>query len=298
MSDDNEIIDVEAVEIEDSNNLLALRASTRSRMDTAPPPRWSEEWWAGVSPETRSHRCVAHKANGDRCLKLAIKGATVCRTHGGATRHVKRAARVRLENAAELMAKQLLGIALTADSEGVKLAAIKDALDRAGLKAPSEVVLSQGETKAYEQVFDVIGGTAPDESPDLSSGYGSAGDHTSPAAAYGEYDHGGKAEAGGDVTGDGDTGYADAYPEADEQSPPSSTSPPPRQGRPRDNDRHSQPQHREGRPSGDRPTRREVHITGMAAIRMANEANRDSGVWQEQRAIESGGHVRYREHRR
>ena len=35
-------------------------------------------------------------------------------------------------------------------TKAVKLAAIRDALDRAGLKAPSEVVLSQGEPKAYE----------------------------------------------------------------------------------------------------------------------------------------------------
>ena len=107
-------------------------------------------------PHTQARRCVAHKSNGEPCQKFAIKGATVCKFHGGATRHVKNAARVRLENAANLMAKQLLGIALTADSEAVKLSAIKDALDRGGLKAPAEVVLSQGEPKPYEAVFDGI----------------------------------------------------------------------------------------------------------------------------------------------
>jgi hypothetical protein len=63
------------------------------------------------------------------------------------------------------MAKQLLGIALTADSEAVMLAAVRDALDRAGLKAPSEVVLSQGEPKPYELIFEGIGGTPSGESP-------------------------------------------------------------------------------------------------------------------------------------
>jgi len=81
----------------------------------------------------------------------------VCRFHGGAAKHVKAAARTRLENAADRMARQLLGIALTADSEAVMLAAVKDALDRAGLKAPSEVVLSQSDPKPYEQVFGEIG---------------------------------------------------------------------------------------------------------------------------------------------
>jgi hypothetical protein len=37
------------------------------------------------------------------------------------------------------MAKALLGIAQSAESEAVKLAAVKDALDRAGLKAPTQV---------------------------------------------------------------------------------------------------------------------------------------------------------------
>lgn len=189
MSNEDNVIDVEEVEIVDSDNLPAVRASTQSRMDTDPPPRWSEEWWAGVSPETRSHRCVAHKSNGERCLKLAIKGATVCRTHGGATRHVRRAARARLENAADLMARQLLGIALTAEGEAVKLAAIKDALDRAGLKPPAEVVLSQGEAKPYETVFDSIASGSRTESrrarglpdtDDNSAGF-EVGEHDTPA---------------------------------------------------------------------------------------------------------------------
>lgn len=273
MSDDREVIDVEAVEIADSPNLPAVQASTRTRIDTGSVPRWSEEWWAGVSPETRARRCVAHKSNGERCLKLAIKGATVCRTHGGATKHVKRAARARLENAADLMAKQLLGIALTADSEAVKLAAIKDSLDRAGLKAPSEVVLSQGEAKPYEQVFDVIGGNPSDTS--------SAGLNATPASAYGEYGNGVKAEAGAAHTPYGDTGYDDARSPADEQPQSSWDGGPLGQGRAREFDRERRQQPRE------------MHITGEAAMRLANEANRQAGVFEAQRAIESP-HRRYR----
>lgn len=222
MNDENEIIDVEAVEIEDSDNLPAIReVSTRPRMENrTDAPRWSEQWWTLASPEVQARRCVAHKHNGDRCLKAAIKGATVCRTHGGATKHVKNAARVRLENAAELMAKQLLGIAVGAESESVKLAAIRDALDRAGLKAPSEVVLSQGDTKPYETVFDSIGGnpeTAGFTSvsmPDSSS----AGLSASPAPAYGDYGIGVQAEAGADGSPYVTTGYGDAGYEGDENT--------------------------------------------------------------------------------
>ncbi|MGV7660167.1 hypothetical protein PJM47_30705, partial [Mycobacterium kansasii] len=46
----------------------------------------------------------------------------------------------------------------------------------------------------------------------------------------------------------------------------------------------------------DRQTRqrpREAHITGETAMRLANEANRQAGVFEAQRAIESP-HRRYR----
>ena len=55
---------------------------------------------------------------------------------------VKAAARARLENAADRMARNLLGLATEAESETVKLGATNSALDRAGLKPPAEVVLS------------------------------------------------------------------------------------------------------------------------------------------------------------
>ncbi len=111
------------------------------------------DWPHGPRPE---RRCRAHKKNGDQCKNAAIKGSTVCRFHGGAAKHVKAAARARLENAADLMAQQLLGIALTADNEAVKLAAIRDALDRSGITKPTEIVVSPGERKPYEEVFDSI----------------------------------------------------------------------------------------------------------------------------------------------
>lgn len=269
-SDQPEIIDVEAEEILEDSNLPALVEQPIRTYRSDEPIQTQRDWPHGPAPE---RRCVAHRKNGDRCKNAAIKGATVCRYHGGAAKHVKAAARARLENAADLMAKQLLGIALTADSEAVKLAAIKDSLDRAGLKAPSEVVLSQGEAKPYEQVFDVIGGNPNDTS--------SAGLNASPAPAYGEYGNGVKAEAGAAHTPYGDTGYDDACPPADEQPQSSCHGGPLEQGRPREFDREHRQQPRE------------VHITGEAAMRLANEANRQAGVFEAQRAIESP-HRRYR----
>src|SRR4029079_8562013 len=120
------------------------------------------DWPHGPLPE---RRCRAHSSRtGEQCKNAAIKGSTVCRFHGGAAKQVKANARARLENAAELMARNLLGLAVGADNENVKLGATNSALDRAGISKPTEVVLSQGDTKPYEEVFDEIAGLSREES--------------------------------------------------------------------------------------------------------------------------------------
>jgi hypothetical protein len=55
------------------------------------------------------------------------------------------------------MARTLLGIAESAESEAVKLAAVKDALDRAGVPAKAEVTV---EVKPWEQLMGDIAGIA------------------------------------------------------------------------------------------------------------------------------------------
>jgi hypothetical protein len=118
------------------------------------PKKFSEEYWA---EKTDHIRCKAHRKNGNQCLRPALRGTTVCFRHGGAAPQVKSAARARLENAADRMARTLLGIADSAESEAVKLAAVKDALDRAGLGAKSEVTV---ELKPWERLMGDIAGVA------------------------------------------------------------------------------------------------------------------------------------------
>jgi hypothetical protein len=269
-NDDHEIIDVEAVEITDaaSDHLPAVVETTYQHDE--PITKWSEEYWA--SPEVQTIRCRAHKKTGEQCKNAAIKGATVCRFHGGAAKHVKAAARARLENAADLMAKQLLQIALTADSEAVMLSAVSNALDRAGLKAPSEVVLSQGEAKPYETIFDVIGGSpGPEFYSDLRNDGTVGQDTVSPASVA-------------------TSGYEDLRPEY--VSPPAGEQVSSPEGSKSSGDEPPPSPPRNARGHQRRPEPPARHITGDDAIRAANAANRAAGVWDEQLALESR-HKRY-----
>lgn len=85
-------------------------------------------------------KCVGHSSKtGAPCRKDAIKGATVCRSHGGAAPQVKNAARRRLMEAVDPLMAELLFIALNDDDTRTRLAAIRDALDRAGLGAVKQV---------------------------------------------------------------------------------------------------------------------------------------------------------------
>ncbi len=127
--------------------------------DTAPMKTQSVPLW---SMEGRPNQCVGHKKNGERCRRAAIAGGTVCRVHGGAAPAVKAAARARLENAADRMAKNLLKMAVDDDvADGVRLAATNSALDRAGLSAKTAVEVEVGPTKRFEQILSAVmqGGT-------------------------------------------------------------------------------------------------------------------------------------------
>ena len=109
------------------------------------------------------NQCVRIKSNGERCQKPPIMGATVCRFHVGAAAHVKRAAKARLENAADRLARQLLGMAEDPDMPPAVSSAIKRSLDRAGLNARQAHEVTVG-LKPWEQVLEgVWRGPRPDD---------------------------------------------------------------------------------------------------------------------------------------
>lgn len=86
-------------------------------------------------------KCSAHNRRGDPCGLAPVKGARVCHKHGGSAPQVRRAAEARLLVNVDVLMQELLRIALCAESEAVRLAAVRDALDRAGVGRNREVDL-------------------------------------------------------------------------------------------------------------------------------------------------------------
>lgn len=96
-------------------------------------------------------QCTATSSqSGKPCRAPAIRGGTVCVTHGGAAPQVREKARQRLLEAVDPLMAELIRLALHGDSEQVRVAATKDALDRAGLSAKvqieSEVTIHDGDS--------------------------------------------------------------------------------------------------------------------------------------------------------
>lgn len=297
MSDDRDIIDVEAEEIEDSDCLPAVieariaseRPLNNSSKDTrtraekreAETDELGRTWRDRRLDENAERRCAAHLSDGsgEQCRKWAVRGGKTCQTHGSGTKAAKLKARERLDNAADRMVAHLLTLARFAESEATQLKAIDSALDRTLGKATQSVVLSQGEAP-WETVFETIGGSPPEPWTDTGH-YGSAGQSSSlstppepdpatqtPPSAQAEP----RDNAGSPVQGVADTDSSEGSESSPSESPPSPLA------RAERRSRQSQA--------------RERHITGDDAIRAANAANRAAGVWDEQLALESR-HKRY-----
>lgn len=104
-------------------------------------------------------KCTARsQRTGEQCRRPAARGANVCPVHGGAAPQVKAAARRRLDQAADVLVQRLLKFALDGDApDHVALAAIRDALDRAGMGAKQAVEVEVKPPAPWEEVLgDVV----------------------------------------------------------------------------------------------------------------------------------------------
>lgn len=139
------------------NNKKTQNSTNQNRNPSSAPPLkpMSEEWWATRKRPER--RCKAHLSDGSgqRCRRPALAHQVVCRVHGGASKRAKIAAERRLGEALDRMARQLLGIAESAESEGVRLAAIKHALALGGITERTAVEVEH-KIAPYEEILSGI----------------------------------------------------------------------------------------------------------------------------------------------
>lgn len=104
-------------------------------------------WRDGRAPAVL---CSARRKNGTPCKRPPVAGANVCRAHGGAAPQVKRKAQERLLEGVPKMLRMLRQLASDETvPPAVRLAAIRDWLDRAGIDRKIEVDIS---SSSFEQL--------------------------------------------------------------------------------------------------------------------------------------------------
>lgn len=86
-------------------------------------------------------QCTAKSTTtGNRCTKAAIKGGTVCPTHGGSAPQVRRRAALRLLNLVDPAIAVLAREMATADKSSDRQRAANSVLDRAGVPRTATVI--------------------------------------------------------------------------------------------------------------------------------------------------------------
>ena len=101
--------------------------------------------------------CSARRTNGEPCRAQAIRGGNVCVTHGGAAPQVKAAADARIAALVDPALIQLARLIDSAETDAVKLAAVKDALDRAGYKPKEKADINVTGSVTIESIRKAIG---------------------------------------------------------------------------------------------------------------------------------------------
>ena len=101
-----------------------------------------------------SVQCHAHKKGGEQCQAYAVRGATVCRVHGGSAPQVKDAARYRVLEFADEVAAELVRLALHARSEATRVRACVSVLDYAGLQPVHKVEVTELTDEAIDREIE------------------------------------------------------------------------------------------------------------------------------------------------
>lgn len=163
---------------------VAVEKPERSLFDPEPPDLSNRvvEWGDGRTPNPNKI-CTARKTNGEPCRKQRVVGAVVCATHGGRAPQVKAKARIRLEMAADKLARELLGLATDTElPPAVRLAAVRDALSRIGISEKTAVEVQVGPNKPFQDILEAVmtGGSRAES----RSRRGEPDDHAAPDADW------------------------------------------------------------------------------------------------------------------
>lgn len=101
-------------------------------------------------------KCSAKKTNGEPCKAGAIKGGTVCRTHGGSAPQVRRKANERLQALVDPAITRLAQILKDADSKHPHLmSAIREVLNRDG-RIGADAAEREGGLMTLEQIEVIL----------------------------------------------------------------------------------------------------------------------------------------------
>lgn len=129
--------------------------------------------------------CVARKTNGKPCSNRPIKGANVCKNHGGNAPAVRKKAAERILMAQDIAAAKLIELMQNPDVPySIQRAAAADLLDRGGNVAAHVLAIPglSSEPAPWEQIFaGIVGGSraeyraatgvaSPEELADLEAG--------------------------------------------------------------------------------------------------------------------------------
>jgi hypothetical protein len=125
---------------------------------------------SGLHEERRTCSAMS-KQTGNRCRAFVAQGFPVCKWHGGrapqvimATEERQRARLAALVDPAITELQQLIG---QADSDSVRLSAIKDILDRTGYK-PTEKIQTTGDSTIRVEYADAA---TPTVTPEHRNGH-------------------------------------------------------------------------------------------------------------------------------
>lgn len=118
------------------------------------------------TPGLPARPCRAKRSNGEPCKKPAIKGGTVCQTHGGSAPQVRKKAALRLLELVDPAIAVLAREMVQADKSADRQRAANSVLDRAGVPRTATVIDGESAKSLLVERINALRGEA--ELPEMT----------------------------------------------------------------------------------------------------------------------------------